>query len=42
MQGRAFASPDFANQTLFGAEDRFRDVQRWFVNSFRRLEGDLP
>ncbi|MGB9737622.1 MAG: ABC transporter substrate-binding protein [Chloroflexus aggregans] len=42
VQGRAFASPDFANQTLFGAEDRFRDVQRWFVNSFRRLEGDLP
>lgn len=42
VQGRAFANPDFANQTLFGAEDRFRDVNRWFVNSFRRIEGDLP
>lgn len=42
LQGRAFANPDFAGQTLFGAEDRFRDVQRWFMNTFRRIEGDLP
>lgn len=43
LQGRAFfANPDFTDQTLFGAEDRFRDVQRWFINTFRRIEGDLP
>lgn len=42
LQGRAFANPDLGPHTLFGIEDRFRDVQRWFVNSFRRIEGDLP
>ncbi|MCX7859799.1 MAG: peptide ABC transporter substrate-binding protein [Chloroflexus sp.] len=42
LQGRIFADPAFAGQTLFGAEDRFRDAQRWFVNTFRRIEGDLP
>ncbi len=41
VQGRAVAGTDSANQILFGAEDRFRDVRRWFVNSYRRLEGDL-
>lgn len=41
LQGRAFANPDLGPHTLFGIEDRFRDVQRWFVNSFRRIEGDL-
>ncbi|WP_287158517.1 peptide ABC transporter substrate-binding protein [Chloroflexus sp.] len=42
LQGRSFANPDLGPHTLFGIEDRFRDVQRWFVNSFRRIEGDLP
>jgi peptide/nickel transport system substrate-binding protein len=42
IQGRAFANPDLGPHILFGVEDRFRDVYRWFVNSFRRLEGDLP
>lgn len=42
LQGRTFANPDLGPHTLFGIEDRFRDVQRWFVNSFRRIEGDLP
>jgi len=42
IQGRAFANPDLGPHILFGVEDRFRDVHRWFVNSFRRLEGDLP
>jgi peptide/nickel transport system substrate-binding protein len=42
IQGRTFANPDLGPHILFGVEDRFRDVHRWFVNSFRRLEGDLP
>jgi peptide/nickel transport system substrate-binding protein len=28
--------------TLFGPEDRYRSVTRWFLNSSREIRGNLP
>jgi peptide/nickel transport system substrate-binding protein len=30
-----------AGQILFGREDRYRSVARWFTDSYREIQGDL-
>ncbi|NTV65205.1 MAG: peptide ABC transporter substrate-binding protein, partial [Oscillochloris sp.] len=30
-----------ASQLLFGSEDRYRTISRWFINSYREIQGDL-
>jgi peptide/nickel transport system substrate-binding protein len=30
------------SQLLFGSDDRYRSVSRWFINSYREIEGQLP
>jgi peptide/nickel transport system substrate-binding protein len=40
--GVELADPQSATSlVLFGSEDRYRTIQRWFLNSYRELEGDL-
>jgi peptide/nickel transport system substrate-binding protein len=29
------------SQLLFGADDRYRTITRWFINSYREIQGDL-
>lgn len=42
LGGLGFGDPDDAlAMHLFGAEDRYRLVARWFTNSYREIEGDL-
>lgn len=42
LGGVGFEDPQLAtSQLLFGAEDRYRTVTRWFLNSYREIQGDL-
>lgn len=42
LGGVGLAEPESAtSQLLFGAEDRYRTVTRWFINSYREIQGDL-
>ncbi|WP_129632079.1 peptide ABC transporter substrate-binding protein [Candidatus Oscillochloris fontis] len=42
LGGVGMAEPESASsQLLFGSEDRYRTVTRWFINSYREIQGDL-
>ncbi|EFO81768.1 extracellular solute-binding protein family 5 [Oscillochloris trichoides DG-6] len=42
LGGVGMAEPESASsQILFGTEDRYRTVSRWFINSYREIQGDL-
>ncbi len=42
LGGVGMAEPESASsQLLFGSEDRYRTVTRWFTNSYREIQGDL-
>lgn len=42
LGGVGLAEPESAtSQLLFGAEDRYRTITRWFTNSYREIQGDL-
>lgn len=42
LGGVALGDPQSAaSQLLFGTEDRYRGVVRWFTNSYREIQGDL-
>ncbi|NJN15078.1 MAG: peptide ABC transporter substrate-binding protein [Oscillochloris sp.] len=39
--GITFDDPQLGQQMLYGVEDRYRTVRRWFTDSYREIEGDL-
>ncbi|MBX0330623.1 peptide ABC transporter substrate-binding protein [Oscillochloris sp. ZM17-4] len=42
LGGVGMAEQEIAtSQLLFGAEDRYRTITRWFINSYREIQGDL-
>lgn len=42
LGGVGLTEPEAAtSQLLLGAEDRYRTVTRWFINSYREIQGDL-
>jgi len=42
LGGLAIGDPQSAaSQLLFGTEDRYRGVARWYTNSYREIQGDL-
>ncbi|NNJ10667.1 peptide ABC transporter substrate-binding protein [Chloroflexales bacterium ZM16-3] len=42
LGGVGMAEPESAaSQLLFGADDRYRTITRWFINSYREIQGDL-
>jgi peptide/nickel transport system substrate-binding protein len=42
LGGVGLADPESsAGQILFGREDRYRSVARWYTDSYREIEGDL-
>lgn len=43
LGGTSLDDPNSAiSRLLFGAEDRYRAVTRWYTNSYREIDGDLP